>query len=129
MNILQTKGLIIFNSGVLSVNEAAYETLKTGIVTANGLTGYANGWFGLPIIAAGTMFVQQIFASEWNAAPNQDQMKMMKYMYPAISLIVCLTSNAMFAIYWAFTNIYAMATDSIFNIVYKKKQTQIKLKT
>ncbi len=127
MQLLQTKGLILFNNGVLSVNEAAYTILKDNIITANGLTGYTNGWFGLPVIAAGTMFLQQWISSRRNKTPNQDQMKYMKYVYPILSLLFCTTSNAMFAIYWAFTNIYSMGTDILYNYFYEKKQAKQKL--
>lgn len=126
MQILQQKGLIIFGESTLSVNAAAYDALKGAIIEANGFTGFANGWFGLPIIAGGTMFLQQMISSKRNkgveAGPMQQQNGMMKYMYPVISLLVCTTSNTIFAIYWAFSNVYSIVADILYNYFYDRKK-------
>ncbi|MGI6665181.1 MAG: YidC/Oxa1 family membrane protein insertase [Christensenellaceae bacterium] len=126
MQLLQNKGLILFNEGILSVNVSAYETLTTSVITGNGLTGFANGWFGLPVFTAGTTFLQQWLASKRNTNPAADMAGMnsgmMMYLYPIISLIFCTTSNAMFSIYWAFTNVYGIVVDIVYNRIQKKKE-------
>ena len=49
-------------------------------------------------------------------------MGMMKYIYPVLSFVICLSSNTMFAIYWMFTSIYSVAVDFFFNLYYKRKE-------
>lgn len=123
MGILQSKGLILFNEGILSVNEAAYNALCSGIIAANGLTGVNNGWFILPLLSGGAMFFQQWVSTKLNPNPAMEkQMGMMKYIYPVVSFMICLSSNTMFAIYWTFTSVYSMAVDFFFNLVYRKKE-------
>ncbi|PWL49327.1 MAG: hypothetical protein DBY39_01495 [Clostridiales bacterium] len=123
MGILQSKGLILFNEGILSVNEAAYNALSSGIIAANGLMGLNNGWFILPLLSGGAMFLQQWISSKLNPNPAMEQqMGMMKYIYPILSFVICLSSNTMFAIYWMFTSIYSVAVDFFFNFYYKRKE-------
>ena len=52
---------------------------------------------------------------------------MMLYMFPVLSAWICLTSNSMFAIYWTFSNIYAMLMDLIFNFFYERKQKRLEI--
>ena len=107
----------------MSINEATYTTLTDAIISANGYEGINNGWFILPILSGGSMFLQQWLSSKLNPNPQMEQqMALMKYMYPIVSFIVCLSSNTMFAIYWTFTSIYGMAVDLIFNLYYKRKE-------
>ena len=123
MGILQDKGIVLFNNDVLSVNEAAYTTLCNGIISANGLTGLNNGWFILPLLSAGAFFLQQTLNTKLNPNPQVDQTMMtMRIIYPFVSFLVCLSSNAMFAIYWTFTSIYGMLVDLLFNVYYSRKE-------
>ncbi len=125
MGILQSKGLILFNEGILSINEAAYNALCSGIISANGMQGLKNGWFILPLLSGGAMFLQQKISSKLNPNPAMEQqmgMGMMKYVYPIVSFLICLSSNTMFAIYWTFTSIYSIAVDFFFNVYYKHKE-------
>ena len=125
MGILQTKGLVLFSNDVLSINEAAYTTLCNGIISANNLTGVNNGWFILPVLSGGAFFLQQFLSSKINPNPQMEQsmgLSMMKYIYPVVSFLVCLSSNAMFAIYWTFTSLYGMVVDFLFNLYYKHKE-------
>ncbi len=46
MELLKNKGLIAYSSGVLSVNEAAYNALTQAVVAANGGTGYSAAALG-----------------------------------------------------------------------------------
>ncbi len=123
MGILQSKGLVLFNNDVLSINEAAYTTLCNGIISANNLVGINNGWFILPVLSGAAFFLQQYISGKVNPNPQMDQtMVMMKFIYPVVSFMVCLSSNAMFAIYWTFTSLYGMLVDVLFNVYYKHKE-------
>ena len=84
---------------------------------ANLYPGHNNGWFILPLLAAGTNFL-----SSWIMQKGQPQsnnaagsMKMMNYMFPVISFIVCLTSNAAFAIYWSISSLLTVLTNVLLN--------------
>ena len=127
MEILKNKGLITYSSGVLAVNEPAYTALSKALVAANGGTGYANGWFILPVLSGGTQFLSQWIALRKGPKEQQQQGKMMLYMFPVLSAWICLTSNSMFAIYWTFSNIYAMLMDLIFNFFYDRKQKRLEI--
>ena len=127
MELLKNKGLIAYSSGVLSVNEAAYNALTQAVVAANGGTGYANGWFILPLLSGGTQFVSQWLALRKGPKEQQQQGKMMLYMFPVLSAWICLTSNSMFAIYWTFSNIYSMLFDMIYNYLYARKQKRLEI--
>ncbi len=127
MEILKTKGLISYSSGILAVNEPAYTALSKALVAANGGTGYANGWFILPVLSGGTQFLSQWIALRKGPKEQQQQGKMMLYMFPVLSGWICLSSNSMFAIYWTFSNIYAMLMDLIFNFFYERKQKRLEI--
>lgn len=123
LGILQKQNILVFADNVMSINEATYTTLTDAIISANGYEGINNGWFILPILSGGSMFLQQWLSSKLNPNPQMEQqMALMKYMYPIVSFIVCLSSNTMFAIYWTFTSIYGMVVDLIFNLYYKRKE-------
>ena len=96
-------------------------------MAANGGTGYANGWFILPVLSGGTQFLSQWIALRKGPKEQQQQGKMMLYMFPVLSAWICLTSNSMFAIYWTFSNIYAMLMDLIFNYFYERKQKRLEI--
>ena len=127
MGILQSKGLVLFSEGIMSVNEASYNALTAGIISENGLTGLNNGWFILPVLSGGSMFLQQMISTKLNPNPSMDQqMGMMKIIYPIISFVICLSSNTMFAIYWTFTSLYSILVDVIFNMIYRAKEKKQK---
>ena len=97
------------------------------IRAAHGGTGYANGWFILPLLSGGTQFVSQWLALRKGPKEQQQQGKMMLYMFPVLSAWICLTSNSMFAIYWTFSNIYSMLFDMIYNYLYARKQKRLEI--
>ena len=85
--MLQTNGLVSFSGSSLVVNTEAYNTLVNSIVSANGLDGYSNGWFILPVLSGGTMFVSQLISRKQN--PQQAEMqggKFMLYFFPIFSI-------------------------------------------
>lgn len=88
--------------------------------------GYNNGWFILPVIAAGTSFLVSWLSMRKQPKPVVDKDnpqanaaqstgKMMMYMMPAMSFIFCLTSNAAFAIYWTLGNVVSCGTTLMIN--------------
>ena len=52
--------LVAFDNGVFSVVASNYEAMCSTIISANGLTGLANGWFGLPLLAGVSLFFNQM---------------------------------------------------------------------
>lgn len=85
--------------------------------------GYNNGWFVLPVLAAGTTFL-----SSWimmRGQPKNDAAsgtnKVMQWMMPLMSLWVCLTYNSSFALYWTFSNIFSLFTGVLINRAMRKQ--------
>lgn len=125
MAMLQNHDLISFASGTLSVNESVYTELTTKVINANGLAGFSNGWFGLPVLAGVTLFLNQKLTTK--SQPQNPQMagtnKFMLYFFPLFSVYICATSNTAFALYWIVSNLYMMALNLILNSYFKKKDT------
>lgn len=89
----------------------------------NLYAGYNNGWFIMPVLAGATTFL-----SSWvmmrkqpknEAAGNTN--KIMQWMMPILSVWFCITSNACFAVYWTFSNIFSLITNIIINKSFEKK--------
>lgn len=135
LQLLQNKGILSYSSGALSVNTQLYNMLTDSIISSNGLSSVNNGWFGLPALAAGTQFLQQWLTSRKAAAnpgaaadPNAQASGMMKYIMPVLTFIFTMSSNAVFGLYWTFTNVYAIAVEYIFNYFYDRKQKRLQPK-
>ena len=122
LSILQQNGLITFGTSGLAVNSTAYDALTAAMVKGNGLTGVMNGWFILPIIAGGSLFLQQKFAAAGGQmGAQQQQMKFMLWFFPLFSIYICATSNTAFAVYWLASNVYAIGQQLIINYLTSKK--------
>lgn len=87
--------------------------------------GYNNGWFIMPILAAGTNFLS-VYITQKNqpkpqgdAAAAQGTGKLMTYLFPAMSFFFCLSYNASFAIYWTLSSIYMVIVNIILNKKFK----------
>ncbi|MBQ9941384.1 MAG: membrane protein insertase YidC [Christensenellaceae bacterium] len=119
MALLAEKGIISYN-GALTVVESTYGALSEQIIAANGLTGFNNGWFGLPVLAGASMLLQQKLSTK-NNPQMQQQGKVMMYMMPIISVWFCATSNAVFAIYWFVSNLVAIVTNLVYDLIIKAK--------
>lgn len=120
--MLQQHGIVEFASGALTINAGVYESLTSGILNATGLTGYANGWFVLPLFAGGSLFLQQRYtAKNQTAGQPQPGGKFMLYFFPLFSVYICCTSNAAFSLYWVFSNLYTFAVNIINDLIYNKK--------
>ena len=124
LQMLSDAGLINFGADGL-VATPAFETLKTGILNANDLVGYKNGWFILPLLAGGSMFLQSKLSMGQN--PQQaSQGKIMMYFFPVFSVYICVISNTAFALYWLTANVYALSQTLILNYIYKKRDDKAK---
>ena len=88
--------------------------------------GYNNGWFLLPLLAGGSMFLASKLtqpnqkAAGQPASQQQQSGKMMMYIFPVISFIACLSNNAAFAIYWLLSNVIMIAINLILNKKYPR---------
>ncbi len=130
--ILQSEGLVSFAGSAMTVAEAEYTALANEIIAANNLTGFANGWFGLPLIAGATLFFQQRLTSK-NQMPTAQGSpgtgKFMLWFFPIFSIYICATSNAAFSVYWAVSNLYALGSyfmfERYYNAKYKKSTPEI----
>lgn len=100
-------------------------TLFMGLTSVNfpsNWSTYVNGVCALPILAAGTQFLTTLLqpASEQPATATADGQKggtgaFMKWFFPILSLWICWTSTAAFAIYWVFVNVWSMFTTFCIN--------------
>lgn len=129
MKSLVDGGLLNLSSGTMQIG-AQYETVRAAILTANGcMEGgkeiFNNGWFVFPILSAGLLFLQQKLTEKLGGAPaaqmDNQQSKMMMYMFPLISVMICLSSNAMFALYWVMSSVLAIALTVGTSLYYKHK--------
>ncbi len=95
---------------------------------------YSNGYFILPILAAGSQFLMTKIMNgqqtpEQKAAQNakaQDTTNpmnspMMKWFFPIFSLWICATSNAAFSIYWMAANVIQIAQQLAVNAWFERQ--------
>lgn len=125
LHMLQAQGLINFDASAGLQATKAYDILSSNILEANNLIGYKNGWFILPLLAGGTLFLQQKITMAQNPQ-QQQQGKMMLYFFPVFSIFICATSSAAFSIYWLFANIYALGQTLVLNMIYKRRDEKAK---
>lgn len=122
LGLLRDNNLITFANNTLSINSDFYNNLANNMISVNGLEGVNNGWFGLPVLAGVTLFFSQRFATKHADPTTAQNTKMMLWMFPIISVVVCVTSNAAFAVYWVAANIYMLVQNLIFEWVFKRKE-------
>ena len=129
MKTLVDGGLISLSGGTMQIG-AEYEAVRAAILTANGcMEGgkelFNNGWFVLPVLSAGMLFLQQKLSEKLGGTPttteNQPGGKMMMYMFPVFSIMICLSSSAMFALYWVMSSVLAIALTVGTSLYYKHK--------
>ena len=133
LHMMSQSGLLNFSgvdaeSGATILQAGAnYSGLVTDIIARNGLTGYNNGWFILPLLAGATLFIQQKMTMGQNPQATQQQGgAFMLYFFPLFSVYICATQSASFSIYWLFANIYALGQTFVLNLIYKKKDAKAK---
>lgn len=80
-----------------------------------------NGWFIMPLLAGASMLVQTAITNKNNpSAAGAGTNKIMTYGFAALSVWICITNNAAFAIYWMVSNVCAVIMQLILNKVFKK---------
>ena len=84
-----------------------------------------NGFFILPILSAATQFLMTIGQpqpQQQEGQPNSGAF--MKWFFPIFSLWICASYNAVFAIYWVASNIFAGAQNLLINHILDKKEKE-----
>ncbi|MCR4622424.1 MAG: YidC/Oxa1 family membrane protein insertase [Clostridiales bacterium] len=74
---------------------------------------YVNGYCVLPILACATQVLSTKLTPGSNDSANQSKGgagKFMKWVFPIMSLWICWTSTAAFAIYWVFVNVWSIVS-------------------
>ena len=85
------------------------------IITTLEMFRNFNGFFILPLVAAGSQFVMTKLqgtpesAKDPKAQNQQNTGAFMKWFFPLFSLWICAGYNASFSIYWVASNLFAMA--------------------
>lgn len=99
---------------------------------------YVNGYFILPILACATQVLasklqpatagadMQPAGKDGSAKPAGSTGKIMKWLFPIMSLWICWSSTAAFAIYWVFVNVWSIVSSYGINffLVWKDKQNK-----
>lgn len=89
-----------------------------------------NGLFILPILSAVSQFFTSKFmnAGQQNANPQQSaNTKFMQWFFPLFSLWICASSNAAFALYWVFINVFQIAQQFIIGKLIDRSENKKKL--
>ena len=84
-----------------------------------------NGWFILPILAAVTQYLMTLSQPQTTADPNNPAAgtnKFMKYFFPLFSLWICSSYNAIFALYWVVSNVFAWVQGLVMNKMFEKME-------
>ena len=82
-----------------------------------------NGWFILPILAAVTQYLMTLSQPQPAADPNNPAAStntFMKYFFPLFSLWICSSYNAIFALYWVVSNVFAWVQGLVMNKMFEK---------
>lgn len=89
-----------------------------------------NGLFILPILSAVSQFFTSKFmnAGQQNVNPQQSaNTKFMQWFFPLFSLWICASSNAAFALYWVFINVFQIAQQFIIGKLIDRSENKKKL--
>lgn len=112
--------------------EETYNTVLSTSVTA--FEGKSNGFFILPLLATAASFLQskltmsnqpqQQPAGQKDGAPAAPNMKIFQYMMPVMSLVICTTTSAAYALYWTTTSLIAVISYIIINKVLNREDEE-----
>ena len=89
-----------------------------------------NGLFILPILSAVSQFFTSKFMNAGQQSSNAQQAstnKFMQWFYPLFSLWICASSNAAFALYWVFINVFQIAQQFIIGKLIDRSENKKKL--
>ena len=95
---------------------------------AEQYAGFSNGWFILPILAGGTLFLSSWIMQKSPNSPKtsgndaaQSTNKAMLYVMPIISIVACLSANAAFAVYWVISSVVSTISNLLITRAFNKK--------
>lgn len=139
MQLLRSINVLNYSDSVMTINEEVYNNLAGGILRANDLVGYKNGWFILPALCGVGLFLQQKFAPQQQSMQMvaQDEetqkaqgcnQKMMLWFMPLFSVYICAQSSSTtaFALYWFVSSAYAFAQQQIIALIEKSRDKKNK---
>ena len=89
-----------------------------------------NGLFILPILSAVSQFFTSKFMNAGQQSSNAQQAstnKFMQWFFPLFSLWICASSNAAFALYWVFINVFQIAQQFIIGKLIDRSENNKKL--
>ncbi len=130
LHMMASANLLDFNATAGLQGGSAYQALTSSILQYNSLTDtsgtplFTNGWLILPVLAGGTLFLQQKLTM--GQTPQAGNTKFMLWFFPLFSAYICATANTAFSIYWLFANIYALGQSLIVNWIYKRRDEKKK---
>ncbi len=116
--------------------ETTYNTVMAPYIEK--FSGISNGLFVLPIVATLMSFLQskltmnQQPAQDPNKKPSdsavpQMNTKMFQYMMPVMSLVICTTTSAAYALYWTTTSAIAVISFFIMNKILDKHEEEFEM--
>lgn len=134
LHMLAHSNLLDFSLTAGLQGGTVYDTLTSNILQYNNLADasgsalYTNGWLILPILAGGSLFLQQKLTMTQTPQAQAGNTKFMLWFFPIFSAWICATANTAFSIYWLFANIYALVQSLIVNWIYKRRDERQKPK-
>ena len=125
----------LVNSGVRNVGIIAqknYHSLMDHLGSGKewDLHTRNNGLFILPIFSAVSQFFTSKFMNAGQQSSNAQQAstnKFMQWFFPLFSLWICASSNAAFALYWVFINVFQIAQQFIIGKLIDRSENKKKL--
>ncbi len=116
-----------FGSGDMQLVKSEESQKKYDELMSVYKKGFNNGWFILPILATAFQFLMSFIGQRQQkkqnpgAAAQQQGMNFMMYLFPVLSLFVCLSSTSAFSLYWVLSSVFQMISSAIINAVMNKK--------
>lgn len=117
--------------------EETYNTIMAPYITS--FKDVSNGLFILPVLATVMSFLQSKLtmnqqpkqddnkpATQNTAAPQMNT-KMLQYMMPVMSLVICTTTSAAYALYWTTTSLIAVISFFIMNKMFDKQEEEAEI--
>ncbi len=89
-----------------------------------------NGLFILPVLSAVSQFFTSKFMNAGQQSSNPQQnanTKFMQWFFPLFSLWICASSNAAFALYWVFINVFQIVQQIIIGKLIDRSENKKKL--
>jgi len=110
---------------------AGYDTIMRPLI--QNYAAINNGWLILPVLCSGvsllTMRLNPMYKAQNNAPPDPNKKggmntKLMQYMGPIMSLIVCVSANTIFTFYWLTSNVWELGKQYVLNKTIFKPATE-----